>query len=270
MKKIDQDVFIQLVRDYLNYNDMNLDCQKSRQRCACSQCIKSRMQDLLLNATETPPKYVKGVKDIPAMIYEQYEESSKYYRPAGDWYFDYEYIDGKLMSKLYYDIADIDPKMQELIPITDNEFYDSNYGYVTKPKDYVEPKSNDAVSDDDNDTLDKMKRVNDYHFLGKKTLTGLCDRGHQVNFVLDGVTYSITEDEEDGWRSSLGHFCINTSKNVEMKYFEEIVVNITMVQDTYQLHDKDKNLIFEFGTNNNDDYYPSYVCDINYNFFRYI
>lgn len=85
-------------------------------------------------------------------------------------------------------------------------------------------------------------------------------------FVLDGKTYSAIEDENDGYRSALGELledgeCTNMFPvpcYVICRHMERDEHN--MLCDTLVMTDIfTGQVVLEVGTDNSDDYYPSFV-----------
>lgn len=90
-------------------------------------------------------------------------------------------------------------------------------------------------------------------------------------FVLDGVAYQAIEDEDDGYRSSM--------REIELASIGEVANRFTPVKvigcykqrrddpysgqcDILQLVDVvTGEVVLEVGTDNTDDYYPSFVAD---------
>lgn len=116
--------------------------------------------------------------------------------------------------------------------------------------------------------------------VGKHTLSGV-DRqsiridfawlkdAEQINFVLDGITYTAVEDPEDGYRSCLHRIFVSDSPVINV--FPDVPVIGKMressnyeVNETIEFYDiENGKLILAVGTNNTDDYYPYWVADFN-------
>jgi hypothetical protein len=85
-------------------------------------------------------------------------------------------------------------------------------------------------------------------------------------FKLDSVVYEAVEDEEDGYRSCLG--CVET-RDVESKIFFRTPVARVVIENAnegsfegYKLTDlHDGHEWLRFGTDNSDDWYPSFTFD---------
>jgi hypothetical protein len=119
--------------------------------------------------------------------------------------------------------------------------------------------------------------------IGLHTLTGITNESKQIesswdnehsydaqtlSFILDDTIYTALEDENDGYRSCMGELLINKfqCKNT----FEPIQVlgiykekSGYSTSDILQLYGMDGKLILEVGTDNTDDYYPSFVSNFN-------
>lgn len=85
-----------------------------------------------------------------------------------------------------------------------------------------------------------------------------------IRFRLDGKTYLAIEDPSDGYRSAMKH-CIIVDEKPKNK-FKAVEVFGVMKSDGYykceviQFYDTETNkIVLEIGTNNYDDYYPSFV-----------
>ena len=84
-------------------------------------------------------------------------------------------------------------------------------------------------------------------------------------FQLGRMIFEVLEDENDGYRSSLGETNIkSTSAPLGQKLAEiEIRKFHTQDDDLYQLVDTEDNHVWlEFGTNNWDDYYPCFIFNV--------
>lgn len=116
----------------------------------------------------------------------------------------------------------------------------------------------------------KMFSGIDRETVSKQRYRDECDDIEQVTFILDGVTYRAQENPDDGYRSSMEGLEIveDAVKNV----FAPIEVNVihrAKGEGSYSGEDdiielrrvSDNALILELGTDNIDDYYPSYVCN---------
>ncbi len=87
-----------------------------------------------------------------------------------------------------------------------------------------------------------------------------------LRFVLDGVTYRAVEDPDDGYRSAMGEFSISEAP-VKNTFAKVRVLARVENKSTYggpanilQLIDERNGLVvLEVGTDNTDDYYPSWV-----------
>lgn len=101
--------------------------------------------------------------------------------------------------------------------------------------------------------------------VGKHKLSGV-DFGQQgeattIVFILDGKTYMAVEDSDDGYRSSLGTF--EVTDTVVKNTFEPQEVTCTYdggSNDTLEIIDAiTGKIVLRVGTDNSDDYYPSFV-----------
>jgi len=90
-----------------------------------------------------------------------------------------------------------------------------------------------------------------------------------INFILDGTTYTAIEDPSDGYRSSMDKLFVSNEK-VENNFAPVQVVGIYVSRSHYNAADiirfydvKNGKLVLEVGTDNSDDYYPSFVGSFN-------
>ena len=117
--------------------------------------------------------------------------------------------------------------------------------------------------------------------VGLKTLTGVSnsneplDNGWGENetydaqtftFILDGITYTASEDNNDGYRSAMGELfvdkfkCKNTFEPVQVLCVHKDKSNYGYDNaDILVLYGMNGKVILEVGTDNSDDYYPSFV-----------
>ena len=85
-----------------------------------------------------------------------------------------------------------------------------------------------------------------------------------IRFVLDGKTYTATEDPHDGYRSCLASIFVTNDK-VKNNFKRVMVMGIMKPSgynnnNTLQLYDVETGkVVLEVGTDNHDDYYPSFV-----------
>jgi hypothetical protein len=126
--------------------------------------------------------------------------------------------------------------------------------------------------------MDNIKTVKIDDLLGTHILTGVetdyaqvpaafgigTDRANVIRFILDGIIYSVFEDPNDGYRSSMGDIFIDGEvKNV----FDPVeVVCEKKADDEHENFDVllminplISKVVVEFGTENIGDYYPSFV-----------
>ena len=94
--------------------------------------------------------------------------------------------------------------------------------------------------------------------------------GNDILFCLDGITYLITEDEDDGYRSYMTELEITdrqiknvfSEQTVECKYIDKDR-ECNETSDILQIYSLDEKMILEIGTGNTDDYYPYTVFNYN-------
>jgi hypothetical protein len=85
-----------------------------------------------------------------------------------------------------------------------------------------------------------------------------------IRFILDGDTYTATEDPSDGYRSCM-RYLIKTDHKIRNTFPAVMVFGIKKPRDwhennTVQFYDVETGkLVLEVGTDNFDDYYPSFV-----------
>jgi len=103
---------------------------------------------------------------------------------------------------------------------------------------------------------------------GKHILTGVDylpkEYGAEAIFCLDGITYKITEDADDGYRSYMGQLEITTQK-VRNTFPEQKVVVTYRGEDEEMLvfiTESGKKLL-AVGTDYSEDYYPMAIFDWN-------
>jgi hypothetical protein len=95
---------------------------------------------------------------------------------------------------------------------------------------------------------------------------GSLENCNVINFVLDGTTYSATEDPEDGYRSSMDEIIVSDF-TVKNSFAGIEVLGIMRGTTDYSKNDvidffdtKNGKLVLSVGTENTDDYYPSFVA----------
>ena len=106
--------------------------------------------------------------------------------------------------------------------------------------------------------------------VGQHKLSGV-DSGNLPNgantffFTLDGKTYVATEDESDGYRSSMDS--LEISDKILTNTFPPQKVTGRMTgsgNDVLEFIDNENGkTVLRVGTDNSDDYYPSFVSDFN-------
>jgi len=88
-----------------------------------------------------------------------------------------------------------------------------------------------------------------------------------INFILDKKTYTAIEDPSDGYRSSMRE--IKESKVIIKNKFVPVkVMGVMRRKESYHENDiidfydvKTGKLVLSVGTDNSDDYYPSFVAE---------
>ena len=92
---------------------------------------------------------------------------------------------------------------------------------------------------------------------------GVCNT---VDFILDGETYSVVEDPEDGYRSSMKEILHDNARIVENK-FPPLKVNIIEMPDGKWgkndgmdfIDSLTGKIVMSIGTEGVGDYYPSFI-----------
>jgi hypothetical protein len=114
-----------------------------------------------------------------------------------------------------------------------------------------------------------LREFNGVDFLDEKTT---CDWGDGESaqvclFELDGVVYKAKEDPSDGYRSSCEEIEIVSTK-IKNKFKAQKVYCVHMKRSDYRssdllaIHDVVTNkVVLTVGTDDNDDYYPSFVAN---------
>lgn len=87
-----------------------------------------------------------------------------------------------------------------------------------------------------------------------------------IRFRLDGKVYTATEDPDDGYRSSLGTLFMSADEPMRNTFPAIRVDARKKANETYQTNDTLElvdlvtgKVVLEVGTDNTDDYYPSFV-----------
>jgi len=87
-----------------------------------------------------------------------------------------------------------------------------------------------------------------------------------IRFRLDGVTYTAIEDPSDGYRSSMESLFVSTDAEVNNVFPPNRVVGRKKENDQYAVNNTLElvdavtgKVVLEVGTDNTDDYYPSFV-----------
>lgn len=99
-----------------------------------------------------------------------------------------------------------------------------------------------------------------------KDYCGNFEDAQVIRFCLDGKTYVATEDPSDGYRSCMSSLEVVNEK--PKNTFEKVsVFGIMKTQSHYnkceiiQFYDvKTAQIVLEVGTDNSDDYYPSFIA----------
>lgn len=89
------------------------------------------------------------------------------------------------------------------------------------------------------------------------------DYANGIRFRLDGVVYEVLEDEEDGYRSSAKPLTAVHTKPRNVFPPVRVVSRLGAgdQSDILYLDDEfNSNVVLEVGTDNSDDYYPSFVA----------
>jgi len=87
---------------------------------------------------------------------------------------------------------------------------------------------------------------------------GYFDGENHISFILNGISFTATEDPDDGYRSAMRSLTLG--KNVE-NTFPPIKVSLSMSINGYLvvMDVVSKETILEVGTDFSDDWYPYYV-----------
>lgn len=87
-----------------------------------------------------------------------------------------------------------------------------------------------------------------------------------IRFRLDGVVYTAIEDPSDGYRSSMEKLFASPDAEVKNVFPPIRVLARKKANETYQVNDtlelidlSTAKVVMEVGTDNTDDYYPSFV-----------
>lgn len=126
---------------------------------------------------------------------------------------------------------------------------------------------------------EKIETVELSSLIGKHKLTGVdfqteeirtyewssLENCEVVRFTLDGKTYLAVQDPSDGYRSCMQH-CIITKEKPKNKFKAVEVFGIMKPEgynksEVIQFYDTETaKVVLEIGTDNSDDYYPSWVA----------
>ena len=97
-----------------------------------------------------------------------------------------------------------------------------------------------------------------------QSMEGVYGNYNLIKFRLDGIVYCAMEEEDDGYRSSMGYITVLDSDDVK-NIFPAIDV-ICTYDDRYDsdllgIYDAEtRELVLEVGTDNADDYYPCFAA----------
>ena len=107
-----------------------------------------------------------------------------------------------------------------------------------------------------------------YRLSGVDQHPAVGDEGAAISFVLDGITYTATEDPSDGYRSSMKKIAVSSTHVTNV--FGPVLVYANYVDafegdgDRHDLlrlmDDHTGELVLEVGTRNLDDYYPGFAA----------
>jgi hypothetical protein len=113
-----------------------------------------------------------------------------------------------------------------------------------------------------------MSQTSKQQFVDFDTLNGLKGllyyNNHACQFQLGQVVFQVNEDEQDGYRSCLRDVEIlsTDARTRPGDFMAEIVITKSTVpdRDSWEFVDtKTGHIWLEFGTDNVDDYYPSFI-----------
>jgi hypothetical protein len=91
-----------------------------------------------------------------------------------------------------------------------------------------------------------------------------------INFILDGVTYTAIENPDDGYRSSMDKIIVSGTKVTNTFAPIEVLVSYRdKTEGSYKgnceildfADTKNGKRVMEIGTDDSDDYYPSFVAN---------
>lgn len=83
-----------------------------------------------------------------------------------------------------------------------------------------------------------------------------------IRFKIDGKIYVAVEDPEDGYRSSMKEIFLSTEK-MKNEFKGQKVVGTYQGDERKVIEfrsEKTRKVVLEIGTDNNDEYYPSFVA----------
>ena len=91
-------------------------------------------------------------------------------------------------------------------------------------------------------------------------------RANAIKFILDGITYTVIEDPDDGYRSSMNDAILvdgevrNVFEPIEVSCRKKADEGSEMFDVLEMVNPSVSRVVVEFGTENIDDYYPSFVA----------
>lgn len=104
--------------------------------------------------------------------------------------------------------------------------------------------------------------------LGEIKIKGVPDIANCIRFRLDGIIFVATEDPDDGYRSSMDDIQVDPSDAKIKNVFPGVQVlcrmsgkHNTVILEVVNL--KNNKLVLEVGTDDTEDYYPSFVSSFN-------
>lgn len=126
-----------------------------------------------------------------------------------------------------------------------------------------------------------MKTLNLVDLVGKHILSGVdissedikiystYEHVNTIKFTLDNVTYKVTEYPDDGYRSHMREIFI-CNESVSNKFVAHEVIGKMKGSSKYEnceiiqfFDTSTEKVVLEIGTDNSDDYYPSFVMRFN-------
>jgi len=104
--------------------------------------------------------------------------------------------------------------------------------------------------------------------LGEHSLTGVDFSGRRsgngIRFILDGVTYEVTEDECDGYRSSANPMVVTDYPITNVFPAVKVIGSEDADDEILVLRDAETQLeVIRVGTGDAWDYYPYFISEFN-------